>query len=77
MEGYSFSWMGGVPFPSLSPPQEKPFYLDGETAPVCREHVHTGRLYTRIDYSIFKKSSLFNKSKITRKTAISQQSKNS
>ena len=75
MEGYSFSWMGGVPF--TLPPQEKPFYLNGETAPVCREHVHTGRLYTRIDYSIFKKSSLFNKSKITRKTTISQQSKNS
>ena len=35
-----------------------------ETPSVCREHVHTGRLCTRIDYNIFKKSSLFNKIKI-------------
>ena len=27
----------------------------GETLPVCREHVHTGRPHTRKDNSIFKK----------------------
>ena len=26
-----------------------------ETLPVCREHVHTGRPHTRIDYSILKR----------------------
>ena len=55
VEGYSSFWMGD------SPLKKNNFYLNQETSPHCREHVHTGTLYTGIDYSILKISSLFNK----------------
>ena len=55
VEGYSSFWMGD------SPLKKNNFYLNQETSPPCREHVHTGTLYTGIDYSILKISSLFNK----------------
>ena len=55
VEGHSSFWMGD------SPLKKNNFYLNQETSPHCREHVHTGTLYTGIDYSILKISSLFNK----------------
>ena len=58
---------GGVPPPQkkIKKTKKNPIFIKMEkTPPVCREHVHTGRLCTRIDYNIFKKSSLFNKIKI-------------
>ena len=30
----------------------------GETRPVCREKIHTGRPHTRIDYGTLKKSNV-------------------
>ena len=37
----------------------------GESPSVFREYFHTGRLHTRIDYSIFKKSNAMKKKKKT------------
>ena len=38
------------------------FYQNGG-APVCREHLHTGRPHTRIDNSVFKKSNVMSSMK--------------
>ena len=55
---YIFEW--GSAEPSLPHPQQKStiFIKMGETSPVCREHVYTGRPRTRIDKSIFNKSNV-------------------
>ena len=55
-------WGAGIFFIFLSreaPPIKNTIFIKvRETAPVCREHVHTGGPDTRIDNSIFKKSNV-------------------
>ena len=56
-----FIFLNGVVLP---PPKIQFFIKIGETPPVSKEDVYTGRPYTRTDYRIFKKTSLFNKRKV-------------
>ena len=56
-----FIFLNGV----VLPPKKIQFFIKiGETPPVSKGDVYTGRPYTRTDYRIFKKTSLFNKRKV-------------
>ena len=55
--GIFFIFLSGEA-PSFPTKKKNIFIKMGETSPVCREHIHTSRLHTRIGNSIFKNSNV-------------------
>ena len=55
-----FIFLNGV----VLPPQKNTIFIKMGETPLVSKDVYTRRPYTRTDYRIFKKSSLFNKRKV-------------